>query len=355
MCRRKFVRCLLNCNASVVIFADMQPLPPHDLDFRKALPSSETALVAAWCFLGRLAEADPAAPRRADLTFTDLLEQLTDPDRRGLDTGHEIAHVLLDHLNDARRDAAKFWKTIGSFETCVQVRYREDFDVLFDVDQVLLSKLDRMADRHFADGKHRTFAIQNYMSATKRDALVNALVTKLLSDFSTDDGIEAFQIKVVELAAFAIREVCEVIELRLIFYFPVPSRAAPSTREMVLSFVLWTGCPPPTSEAFAAHVAPIASFQVGAPTHDIPHFGPQGPPGPAAWPHRRTAQALRRGSGSACRFPHGLPPLVRRDPTLRGRDRQLRPWALAGACRGRMVADVLLDSAIWPGRTAAMA
>ncbi len=204
---------------------------------------------------------EPAAPRRADLTFTDLLAQLTDPDRRGLNTGHEIAHVLLDHLNDARRDAAKFWKTIGSFETCFQVRYREDFDVLFGVDQFLLSNLNRMADRHFADGKHRTFAVQNYMSATKRDALVNALIAKLLSVFSTDGGLEAFQIKVVELAAYAVREVCEVVQLRLIFYFTVPSGAAPSTREMVLSFLLWTGCPPPTSEAFAAHTAPIASFK----------------------------------------------------------------------------------------------
>ncbi|MDX8437781.1 hypothetical protein RFN25_30730 [Mesorhizobium abyssinicae] len=338
------------------MFANMLSLPPRDLDFRKALPSSETALVAAWRYLGRLAEADPAAPRRADMTFADLLAQLTDPNRRGLNTGHEIAHVLLAHLNGARRDAAKFWKTVGSFETFVQIRYRENFDALFDVDQFLPSNLDRIAHRYFADGKHRTFAIQNYMSVAKRDALVNELIAKILSDpFSTDGGLEAFQVKVVELAAFAVREVREVVQLRLIFYFPVSSGAAPSTREMVLSFVLWTGCPPPTSEAFAAHAAPIASFKVGASTHEIPHFGPEGPSGPAAWPHRRPARALRRGSGSACRLPHGLPPLVRRDPTLRGRDRRLRPWALAGARRGRMVADVLLDSAIWPSRTAAMA
>ncbi|TIP33229.1 MAG: hypothetical protein E5X69_29130, partial [Mesorhizobium sp.] len=165
----------------------MQLLSTDYLDFRKALPPSETALVAVWRHLDRVSEADSVVSRRAGVSVTDIVARLAKgTDRRVLTDVNEFTRVFLNHLNDARGDAATFWKTIGSF--------------------------DRRPGLFAVDGQHRNVvAVQNYMSAAKRDALVNELIAKLLSDpFSTDDGLEAFQIKVVELAAFAVREVCEV-------------------------------------------------------------------------------------------------------------------------------------------------
>lgn len=331
------------------ICGGMKPLPANDHDFRKALSSSDTALVAVWRHLERSPKTDLIASRRS--TVADLLAQLVRGTEGRFSRVHELTRVLLVDLENARGDAASFWKAVGGFALSSKVFVRKNFDV--DVGRFL----DANFDRHpVFDGQHRTVAVQNYMSATKRVELVNELVAKVLKDpFSPDDGLEAMQTKLAELAEFAVRKVREASRLRLIFYFPPPSGAAPSTREMVLSFVLWTGCPPPTSDAFVAHAAPIASLKDGVSIDDFSYFGPQGPPGPAAWPNRRLAQGLRRGNSGPRRLPHGMPLLVRRNAALRGRNCQLRPRALAGACRGRMVAHVRLDSTFRPSRTATLA
>ncbi|RUW39855.1 hypothetical protein, partial [Mesorhizobium sp. M8A.F.Ca.ET.021.01.1.1] len=178
----------------------MKPLPANDHDFRKALSSSDTALVAVWRHLERSPKTDLIASRRS--TVADLLAQLVRGTEGRFSRVHELTRVLLVDLENARGDAASFWKAVGGFALSSKVFVRKNFDV--DVGRFL----DANFDRHpVFDGQHRTVAVQNYMSATKRVELVNELVAKVLKDpFSPDDGLEAMQTKLAELAEFAVRK-----------------------------------------------------------------------------------------------------------------------------------------------------
>ena len=272
----------------------MQPSDPIKTDVSHILPKGSTALVAAWRSLGKIPKTNPENDWQ-QWFLSNLADLATPQERLGQQATDEaisaIERVLQDFLEDGRSGASSFWRIVRSFSLSAKTQTQDRAD--FDVDivpsnlVVLPANLNRLLGSHVVDGQHRTYVLQSFISAKKREAIIDSLAARLLSKrFGPSSDTKSVQDHLADLAAYAGAVVDARTQLRFIFRFPPPPAGVQNTRVMVLSYALWTGCPPPNGDVVVAQTARPASQRVGVYSHDFTYFGPSHSTGPAARLHR---------------------------------------------------------------------
>jgi hypothetical protein len=207
--------------------------------------------------------------------------------------------VFLDaDLNRLVASQRNFWRLFDDLAKPDALHVDLKPSTLFD----LKNGIERSA---IVDGQHRSLAIR-YLSKNERYGILELIVSGLseIDILDSDCFAEFFDDKI--LPEIQSRVIYRRIEGPAAFATP------PSTREWVLGFMLWTGCPPPS-----AGIVRVFSSAKIIPVHDggkidQSNLRPSGRPSTKAWPYCRLTAPRRRQYSAQSRFAYGHAVMDRR-------------------------------------------
>lgn len=185
------------------------------------------------------------------------------------------------------------------------------------------------------DGQHRIRAVRQI---SQRNRLLALKAVYECLDRDGDIDISTFASLLKQAAHTVVRPATRIVVR--VSQFAVST--CPSTREWVLSFVLCTGCPPPSAGSVRTSTVPANGGW-----SDSPSIRPSGLPGAATWHCRGTAAQRCPTDRHDCRpafRDHGM---AGSDVHVR-RARSPRRWGLESSRRPAVVASLRVDRGFRP-------